>query len=104
MDAHRAKVMKKMHANSLAELVQIALQIRKTLAREDGVSAEVTNSTTDLNGDAVTIVIGGRTYEGTLSEDQNTIAGTVDQEITVGGGDVAITIPAGDFVIDRVDL
>ena len=75
-----------------------------SIAREDGVSAEVTNSTTELDGDAVTITIGGRTFEGTLSEDQNTITGTIEQEITAGDGDIEITIPAGDFEIDRVDL
>ena len=75
-----------------------------SIAREDGVSAEVSNSTTELDGDAVTITIGGRTFEGTLSEDQNTITGTIEQEITAGGGDIVITIPAGDFEINRVDL
>jgi len=75
-----------------------------SIAREDGVTAEVSGSTTELDGDAVTITIGGRTFEGTLSEDENTITGTIEQEITAGAGDVVITIPAGDFAIDRVDL
>ena len=73
-----------------------------SIAREDGVSAEVSNSTTELDGNDVTIVIGGATFSGTLSEDQNTITGTIEQEITAGGGDVVITLPAGDFEIDRV--
>ena len=73
-----------------------------SVARDDGVSAAISNSTTDLDGDAVTITIGERTYTGTVSEDQNTISGTVDQDITVGDGDVVITIPAGDFAIVRV--
>ncbi|MCH8146637.1 MAG: hypothetical protein IH987_01390 [Planctomycetes bacterium] len=75
-----------------------------SITSEDGASAEVSNSTTDLDGSDVTIVIGGRTFSGTLSDDENTITGTIEQEITAGGGDVVITIPAGDFAIDRVDL
>ena len=73
-----------------------------SVAREDGVTAAISNSTTELDGDAVTITIGERTYTGTLSEDQNTIAGDFDQDITVGDGDVVITIPGGDFAIVRV--
>ena len=75
-----------------------------SIAREDGVSAEVSNSTTDLDGSDVTIVIGGRTFSGTLSEDQNTITGTIAQEFTAGDGDLMITIPAGHFEINLVDL
>ncbi len=74
--------------------------------REDGVNAilNVEDSTTTLDGNMVTITIptssGQVELEGTLSEDQNTLTGTLTREIVFEN--VMITIPEGDITLSRI--
>jgi hypothetical protein len=64
-----------------------------------------TDATTTLTGSAVTINIptpaGTAVFEGTLSADQNTMAGALSREL-VFGDTAQITIPVGEITLVRV--
>ena len=74
---------------------------------EDGATAslDIDNATTTVDGSAVTISIPRPTkttvFDGTLSEDQNTITGTLTDEIELG--DLEVTLPGGDLTLERVE-
>ena len=73
---------------------------------EDGATAKLdtTGSTTTLTGSDVTIDIPGdvmsRVFTGTLSEDENTMTGSVTEQINLG--DVEFNLPGGDLTWTRV--
>lgn len=77
-------------------------------ATEEGVtvSVNVTGASTTLDGSDVTVRIptatGEAVFEGTLTEDQNTMTGSLDRVITIGD-DVVITVPQGDVTLVRVE-
>ena len=62
------------------------------------------NATTELDGSAVTITIprptGTSIFEGTLSDDQNTMIGSGTQEINLG--DLEVVLPGGDLTFERI--
>lgn len=64
-------------------------------------------STTEVDGSSVTITIpvaGGTTvFEGTLSEDENTIDGSLSKELELPSGDLDITLPGNDLTLGRSD-
>lgn len=64
-------------------------------------------TTTEVNGNDVTITIpaaaGERVLEGTLSEDQDTITGTLSRELELPGGDLDVTLPGAGLTLDRVE-
>ena len=70
------------------------------------ISLDVDDGTTTLEGSSVTIVIpldsGEVTFEGTLSQDQDTLTGTLTQEIVIGDA-VVITIPQGEVTLVRAE-
>jgi hypothetical protein len=74
---------------------------------QDGTVARltVTGATTTLEGSAVTVVVptGSRqvTFEGTLSDDQNTMTGSLTQEIVIDDV-LEIIIPQGDVTLTRI--
>ena len=75
--------------------------------RDDGATATLntTGSVTTLDGSDVTISVPGpgpgtRVFEGTLSEDQNTMTGSLTEEINLG--DLEVTVPGGDLTWDRI--
>ncbi len=74
---------------------------------EDGatVSLAIDNATTSVDGSAVSISIprltGTSVFDGTLSADQNTITGTITDEIELG--DLEVTLPGGDLTLERVE-
>ncbi len=75
--------------------------------RDDGATATLntTGSVTSLDGSDVTISVPGsgpgtRVFEGTLSEDQNTMTGSLTEEIDLG--DLEVTVPGGDLTWDRI--
>lgn len=74
--------------------------------REDGATAtlDTTGATTELVDDQVTISIpdaaGTRVFTGTLSDDQNTMTGSITQEIDLG--DLEATLPGGDLTLERL--
>lgn len=77
---------------------------------EDGGTANLdvdNSSTTEVDGSNVTVsipVAGGTTvFEGTLSEDQNTIEGSLSQELELPSGDLDITLPGSGLTLERVD-
>ncbi len=65
---------------------------------------DTTDSTTTLDGDQVNIsipvVAGARLFEGTLSADENTIVGSVTEEIDLG--DLEIFLPGGNLTFERI--
>ncbi len=73
---------------------------------QDGMTATLTveNSTTTLDGNMLTFTFptpaGQGEFEGTLSDDQNTISGSLTREIDFEDG--TITIPEGDITLNRV--
>ena len=73
---------------------------------EDGATArlDTSDSTTTVDGSAVSISIprltGTSVFSGTLSADQNTIAGSITAEIELG--DLEVTLPGGDLTLERV--
>ena len=89
------------HFDSSGNLIEI------TGTRPDGATASLTidNATTTVDGSAVTISIPRPTkttvFDGTLSEDQNTITGTLTDEIELG--DLEVTLPGGDLTLERVE-
>ena len=64
-------------------------------------------TTTEVDGDNVTISIpaagGARVVEGTLSEDENTITGSISQELELPSGDLEVTLPSGDLTLGRIE-
>jgi hypothetical protein len=75
--------------------------------REDGATAtlDTTGATTELDGAEVTISIpdaaGMRVFAGTLSADQNTMTGSITQEIDLG--DLEATLPGGGLTLERME-
>jgi hypothetical protein len=73
---------------------------------EDGATARLTidDATTELDGSAVVITLpnlaGQRVFEGTLSSDQNTMTGSVTDEIDLG--DLEAIIPGGELTFERI--
>ena len=65
---------------------------------------DTTDSTTELDSDQVTIsvpvALGTRIFEGTLSEDENTIVGSVTEEIDLG--DLELVLPGGNLTFERI--
>jgi len=65
---------------------------------------DTTDSTTEVDGDQVTInlpvLAGTRLFEGTLSADQNTIIGSVTEEINLG--DLMLILPGGNLTFERI--
>ena len=74
--------------------------------RDDGATAtlDTSDSVTVLDGSDVTITVpdltGARVFEGTLSADQNTMVGSVTDEINLG--DLEITLPGGNLTLERI--
>ena len=75
--------------------------------RDDGATAtlDTTGSVTTLDGSDVTISVSvgvatTRVFEGTLSEDQNTMTGSLTDEIDLG--DLEVTVPGGELTWDRI--
>ena len=74
---------------------------------EDGATAllDTSNATTTVDGSAVSISIpqltGTTAFDGTLSDDQNTITGTITDEIDLG--DLEVTLPGGDLTFERIE-
>jgi hypothetical protein len=70
------------------------------------VIVSVNNATTTLEDSNVTLTIptlaGNAIFTGTLSEDQNTMTGTLATTIEIGD-DLVIIIPQGDLTLTRVD-
>ena len=66
---------------------------------------DTSNATTTVDGSAVSISIpqltGTTTFDGTLSDDQNTITGTITDEIDLG--DLEVTLPGGDLTFERIE-
>ncbi|UCC32288.1 MAG: hypothetical protein JSU86_08400 [Phycisphaerales bacterium] len=73
---------------------------------EDGATAslDIDDATTTLDGSDVTISIpdpaGTRVFTGTLSDDQNTMTGSITQEIDLG--DLEATLPGGELTLERL--
>ena len=71
----------------------------------DGATAdlEIVNATTEVSGSEVTITIprptGTRVFDGTLSADQNTITGSLTQEIDLG--ELEVSLPGGGLTLER---
>jgi len=67
----------------------------------------VANTTTStVDGSAVTITIprglgGTSVFEGTLSDDQNSIPGSLSQTLQLPSGS-AVTLPGGDLTLNRI--
>ncbi len=66
---------------------------------------DTAGSETTVSGDDVTITIprltGESVFEGTLSEDQNTMTGSLTQEIDLGN--LEILLPGGDVTLERIE-
>lgn len=73
---------------------------------EDGATAslDIDNATTTVDGSSVSIsiprLVGTSVFTGTLSADQNRIAGSITDEIDLGN--LAVTLPGGDLTLERV--
>ena len=87
--------------NSSGDLVEI------NGTRPDGATASlvIENATTTLDGNDVTISIprltGTSVYSGTLSGDQNTIVGSITDEIDLGN--LEVSLPAGELTLERLE-
>lgn len=85
--------------NSSGDLVEIT-----GTHPEDGAtpSPAIDNATTTVDGNFVTISIprptGTSVFDGTLSDDQNTITGSITDEIDLG--DLEVTLPGGDLPLN----
>ena len=71
------------------------------------------NTTTiEVNGNQVTVTIPGiglgtliglgPVIRGTLSDDQNTITGTLSQDLTLSHTDFSVTLPGSDITLTRI--
>ena len=73
---------------------------------EDGatVSLSIDDATTSVDGSAVSISIprltGTTVFDGILSADQNTMTGSITDQIELG--DLEVTLPGGDLTFERV--
>jgi hypothetical protein len=68
---------------------------------------DVDNATeTGVDGDQVTVTIpsagGTRSFTGTLSEDENSIDGSLSQELELPSGDLDVTLPGQALVLERI--
>jgi hypothetical protein len=65
------------------------------------------STTTEVDGDDVTVSIpaagGARVLEGTLSEDEDTITGTLSQELELPSGDLDVTLPGSGLTLTRIE-
>jgi hypothetical protein len=65
------------------------------------------SATTEVDGSDVTITIpaagGERVVQGTLSEDENTITGSLSRELELPSGDLDITLPESDLTLERIE-
>ena len=74
---------------------------------DDGetVTILVDGASTTLDGSDVTVVVptpaGDATFAGTLSDDQNTLTGTVDRTINAGDA-ITVIVPQGEITLTRV--
>jgi len=90
--------------DSNGDLTQI-----KATAPEGGTATLDTSdtSTSEVDGDQVTITVpiaaGTRVFEGTLSEDENSIDGSLSNELDLSGGDLDVTLPGGDLTLTRLE-
>lgn len=86
--------------NSSSVLTQIAA----TANGGQMATLTISNSTTTIDGNDVTIVVpldqGNRTFMGTLSDDGNTLSGMLSETITLGDN-IDVTIPGGDLTLTR---
>ncbi len=75
--------------------------------RPDGATASlvVENATTTVDGNDVTVSIarltGATVFSGTLSGDQNTIVGSITDEIDLGN--LEVSLPGGDLTLERIE-
>ncbi len=75
---------------------------------ENGVPVliQIDGAVSTVEGADVTIVIpaplGTATFQGTLSEDENSITGTVDRSIEIGD-DITVVIPQGNLELNRLE-
>lgn len=87
--------------NSDGDLVEI------TGTGPDGATASLSidDATTTVDGSAVSISIprlaGTTLFDGTLSADENTIDGSITDEISLG--DLEIVLPGGDLTLERLE-
>ena len=78
-----------------------------TGTRPDGATAslDIENATTTVDGNDVTISIprltGTSVFSGTLSGDQNTIVGSITDEIDLGN--LEVSLPGGDLTLERIE-
>ncbi|UCC32517.1 MAG: cytochrome c [Phycisphaerales bacterium] len=87
--------------NSNGDLVELS-----GVRPEDGATARLTidDATTELEGSDVVITLpdltGARVFEGTLSDDQNTMTGSVTDQIDLG--DLEASLPGGELTFERI--
>ncbi len=64
----------------------------------------IDDATTELEGSDVVITLpdltGARVFEGTLSDDQNTMTGSVTDQIELG--DLEASLPGGELAFERL--
>jgi len=62
-------------------------------------------TTSEVDGDQVTITVpvagGTRVFEGTLSEDGDSIDGSLSAELELPSGDLDVTLPGNDLTLTR---
>ena len=70
------------------------------------VTRNIDGTTTEVDGNDVTITVpnltdtGVTVFEGTLSEDQNTMTGSTTEEIDLG--DLEVVVPGGALTLERI--
>jgi hypothetical protein len=81
-----------------------------TAESPEGGTASLTlddETTTEVEDGMVTITIpaagGTRVYEGTLSDDENTIEGSLSQELELSSGDLDVTLPGSGLTLERIE-
>jgi len=90
--------------NAEGSLVEITAE-----APEGGTaSLDVDDATTsEVDGDQVTVSIpaagGARAFEGTLSEEQDSIDGALSQELELPSGDLEVTLPTSELTLQRLE-
>ena len=86
--------------NSSGRLVELSAENAEGATAE----LEIDNATSQVSGSNVTVTIpaaaGTRVFEGTLSADQNTITGSLTQEIDLE--DLEVSLPGGELTLERV--
>ena len=90
--------------DSSGQLVEI------TAESPDGGTASLDvsdDTTTTVDGSDVTISIpsagGARVLEGTLSDDGDTIDGSLSQALELPSGDLEVTLPGNDLTLTRIE-